>query len=97
MRDARARVAVGALVIALAGGAATAQATPKMLTESKKMGMPAKNCEYCHTEKLPKKETFKPEALNERGKFLQADMKQRSLKDPDLKKLESFPGGKEQK
>ena len=59
--------------------------------------MPVKNCQYCHTEALPKKETFKPEELNERGKWLQADMKTRNLKEPDMAKLKDYPGGKEQK
>lgn len=95
--DARTQVTVGALILSLAAGVATAQANPKMLTESKKAGMPAKNCQYCHTEKLPKKDTFKPEALNDRGKFLLSDMKQRNLKEPDLEKLKSYPGGPEQK
>lgn len=94
--DTRTRVTVG-LVLSLVAGAATVEATPKMLTESKKTGMPAKNCQYCHTEALPKKDTFKPDALNDRGKFLLSDMKQRKLKEPDLEKLKSYPGGPEQK
>ena len=72
-------------------------ATPQMLAEAKKTGMPAKNCQYCHTESLPKKDTFKPESLNARGKFLLTDMQERKLKAPDLGKLKDFPGGTEQK
>ena len=74
-----------------------AWATSQMLSEAKKAGMPAKNCQYCHTEAMPKKESFKPEALNDRGKFLMTDMQTRSLKAVDIQKLKDFPGGKEQK
>jgi hypothetical protein len=73
------------------------QANPQMLSEAKKAGMPAKNCQYCHTEAVPKKETFKPESLNDRGKFLLTDMQERKLKAPDVGKLKDFPGGPEQK
>jgi hypothetical protein len=46
---------------------------------------------------MPKKETFKPDDLNDRGKFLMTDMQTRSLKKVDIQKLKDFPGGKEQK
>ena len=65
-------------------------ATPQMVSEAKKLGMPANNCQYCHTEALPNKDTFKPEGLNERGQFLLADMKQRNLKAADLGKLKDY-------
>ena len=75
-----------------------AGATPQFLTDAKKAGMPVKNCQYCHTEAVPKKETFKPDSsLNDRGKFLLTDMQERKLKTPDLNKLKDFPGGAEQK
>ncbi len=47
--------------------AVPAAATPQIFTEAKKAGVPAKNCQYCHTVATPKKETFKPEQLNDRG------------------------------
>jgi hypothetical protein len=59
--------------------------------------MPAKNCQYCHMEAMPKKDSFKPEALNDRGRFLMADKDTRKLKAVDIQKLKDFPGGKEQK
>jgi hypothetical protein len=46
---------------------------------------------------MPKKGTFKPDSLNDRGKFLLNDMQTRQLKVPDMKKLNDFPGGTEQK
>ena len=74
-----------------------AWATSQMLADAKKAGMPAKNCQYCHMEAMPKKDSFKPEALNDRGKFLMADKDTRKLKAVDIQKLKDFPGGKEQK
>ena len=83
--------------VTLVAGAGLAEATPQMLSEAKKAGMPVKSCQYCHTEALPKKETYKPENLNERGKFLLKDMQDRKLKAADMDKLKDYPGGKEQK
>ena len=74
-----------------------AWATSQMLSDAKKAGMPAKNCQYCHTQAMPKKESFKPDDLNDRGKFLMTDMQTRNLKKIDIQKLNDFPGGKEQK
>ena len=91
------RVVLGTAVLSLTAGVVAAHATSNLLTEVKKAGMPAKNCQYCHTEALPKKDTFKPESLNDRGKFLASDMKARNLKAPDVGKLKDFPGGPEQK
>ena len=53
--------------------AVPAAATPQLFTEAKKAGLPAKNCQYCHTVATPKKETYKPEQLNDRGKWLVAE------------------------
>jgi hypothetical protein len=91
------RIIVGAGLLSLALPVGGAWATVQMLTDAKKAGMPAKNCQYCHSEAMPKKETFKPESLNDRGKFLMTDMQTRGLKAPDMNKLNDFPGGKEQK
>lgn len=63
----------------------------------KDMGLPAENCLYCHTEKLPKKDTFKVEQLNDRGKWLMAEKDKRKAKEIDLAWLKEYPGGKEQK
>jgi hypothetical protein len=46
---------------------------------------------------MPKKDTFKPEALNERGKFLMEDQKKRNLKEPDPAALKNFPGAADKK
>ena len=91
------RLVTGGVIVCLGVGAGVALASPPMVAKAKGMGMPAKNCQYCHTDAAPKKETFKPETLNERGKWLYDDQQARKLKAPDLEKLKDFPGGKEQK
>lgn len=91
------RAIVGTALLSFALPVGSAWATVQMLTDAKKAGMPAKNCQYCHSEGTPKKDTFKPESLNDRGKFLLNDMQTRQLKAPDMRKLNDFPGGKEQK
>ena len=78
-----------AVAIALAGATATFATSP-MVSQAKKAGLPAKNCQYCHTEAMPKKDTYKPESLNERGKFLVADKEKRNLKAVDVKALKEF-------
>ena len=87
-------VTAGMVVVALAGpGVSLAQ--PPTLAEAKKAGFPAKKCQYCHTQALPKKETFKPDtSLNDRGKFLLADMQKRALKKPDVQALKEYTGQK---
>lgn len=74
-----------------------AAATPQLFTEAKKEGMPAQNCQYCHVSKLPKKEGFKPDDLNERGKWLTAEKDKQKAKDVKADWLKGYPGGKEQK
>ena len=91
------RLVMGVVAVSLGIGTGMAVASPQMVAKAKGMGMPAKNCQYCHTDSAPKKDTFKPESLNERGKYLYDDMQARKLKTADLEKLKDFPGGKEQK
>jgi hypothetical protein len=86
-------VTVGIAMTVLTG-AGMAFATPEMVSQAKKAGFPASNCQYCHTEAVPKKETFKPDALNDRGKFLMTDMQKRNLKAPDVSKLKEYTGAK---
>ena len=87
-------IGIGALLWTSALAAAVASATPQTFVEAKKAGFPATNCQYCHTSPMPKKETFKPDDLNDRGKFLLADMKERNLKTPDLTKLKDYTSEK---
>jgi len=80
-----------------AASAAPAAATPQMLKEAKDAGMPAQNCQYCHASKLPKKESYKPDELNERGKWLLSEKDRQKAKDVKGEWLRNYPGGKEQK
>jgi hypothetical protein len=61
-----------------------------MLAAAVKAGIPAKDCQYCHTDAFPKKETYKPETLNDRGKFLLTDKQARNLNAVDVEKLKEF-------
>jgi len=85
------------LAVLCAFSAVPAAASPQLLTEAKKEGMPAQNCQYCHVSKLPKKDSFKPDDLNERGKWLTAEKEKQKAKDVKADWLKGYPGGKEQK
>ena len=84
------RVVTGAVVV-ISVAAGSASASPQMIAAAKKAGFPATNCQYCHTEAAPKKDTYKPDtSLNDRGKFLLEDKKARNLKVADVEKLKEF-------
>jgi len=85
-------VAAGAVVSLFA--AASVWATPQMLSQAKAAGMPAKNCQYCHTVAMPKKEGFKPDELNERGKWLLSEKDKQNAKEIKGDWLKNYPGGK---
>jgi hypothetical protein len=68
-----------------------------MVSEAKKQGFPAQNCQYCHVSKAPTKSTYKPEDLNDRGKWLVTEKDKQKAKDVKVEWLKEFPGGKEQK
>jgi hypothetical protein len=70
---------------------------PIWVKKAKELGYPAKNCEYCHSVKLPKKDTFKPDQLNARGKWLLEQKEKNKAKEVNLEWLKDYPGGKEQK
>lgn len=74
-----------------------ALASPPMLTKAKQAGLPVQNCQYCHVSKLPKKDGFTPQDLNERGTWLMTEKDTRKAKDIDVDWLKAYPGGKEQK
>ena len=90
-----------AMVLALASGAALTaitvapvSATPQMVKQAKDAGMPAQNCQYCHVSAMPKKEGFKPDDLNERGKWLLGERDKLKAKDVKAEWLKNYPGGK---
>jgi hypothetical protein len=83
-------VAVAIATATALGGAGSALASPPILAAAVKAGIPAKDCQYCHTDANPKKETYKPETLNDRGKFLLTDKQARNLKAVDVEKLKEL-------
>ena len=56
--------------------------------------MPAKNCQYCHTVAMPKKEGFKLDELNDRGKWLMTEKDKQKAKDVKGDWLKNYPGAK---
>jgi len=72
--------------------AGPAMADPTMVKKAKDAGFPAQNCQYCHTDKSPKKDTFKPEELNERGKWLHAEKDKRKAAKSDPVWLKEYAG-----
>jgi hypothetical protein len=90
----RMSVSTTTVLFVLVAFVAPALAGAPMMVKAKQAGYPAQNCQYCHVSKLPKKEDFKPEDLNERGKWL-ADQKQKqSAKEVNVEWLKDYPGGK---
>ena len=87
-----ASVASGALLSLLAS--VPAGATPQMVSQAKAAGFPAQNCQYCHTVAMPKKEGFKPEELNERGKWLLSERDKLKATEVKPEWLKNYPGGK---
>jgi len=87
-----ASVASGALLSLLAS--VPAGATPQMVSQAKAAGFPAQNCQYCHTMAMPKKEGFKPDELNERGKWLLSEKDKLKANEVKAEWLKTYPGGK---
>jgi hypothetical protein len=84
-------------VVFVALAATPAAAEGPLLKQAKDAGLPAQSCQYCHNQKLPKKDTFKPEELNERGKWLLSEKQKRNAPKVDVGWLKEYPGGAEQK
>jgi len=78
-------------------GASSAAAHPQLVSEAKKQGLPAQNCQYCHVSKAPTKSTYKPDDLNDRGKWMMTEKEKLKAKDVKADWLKDYPGGKEQK
>ena len=87
-------VAFTSMVLLSAVATVPATATPQMVKQAKDAGLPAKNCQYCHTVAMPKKEGFTPEELNERGKWLLSERDKQKAKDIKVDWLKNYPGGK---
>ena len=79
---------VGALaLVAFLGGAGDAGATMAHQKEAKAAGFPAANCQYCHEDKLPKKDAHK---FNDRGQFLVDQKEKRKAKEVDMAWLKEY-------
>jgi hypothetical protein len=85
---------VGTVVtgLVLAIPLASAVADPQLMVKAKQAGFPAQNCQYCHSTALPKKETFKPEDLNERGKWLVDEKTKRKAQEVMVDWLKEYKG-----
>lgn len=59
--------------------------------EAKAAGVDAKNCLYCHTDKLPKKDAH---GLNDAGNWLVAEKEKKGAKVVDGAWLKDYPGKK---
>ena len=79
-------------IVTVGLGAGPAVAGPDQIKKAKDAGLPAQNCQYCHTEKAPKKDSFKPEELNERGKWLYAEKEKRKAPKSDAAWLKEYSG-----
>ena len=86
---------VAGLVLAVSTAVGVASASPPMVKQAKDAGMPAQNCQYCHNEKMPKKDTFKVDDLNERGKWLHDEKDKRKAKAANAGWLKEYPGKKD--
>lgn len=94
MRRSRTDLGIGAVLafwcawILLAG---TSSANLTIQKKAKEAGFPAVNCQYCHIEKLPKKDAV---SHNERGLWLKAEKAKRGAKEVDPAWLKDYPGDK---
>jgi hypothetical protein len=85
---------VASVALMFAASALPAAATPQMVKQATDAGFPARNCQYCHVPAIPKKEGFKPDDLNERGKWLLAEKDKQKAKEVKAEWLKTYPGGK---
>ena len=75
-------------------GVGTASATMPMQKKAKELGFDANNCQYCHVDKLPKKDAH---PLNERGQWLVAEKDRQKAKEIDVSWLKNYVEGSDTK
>lgn len=81
------------LAVSLAGlgvwlaGTGVATATLPIQKKAKELGYPATNCQYCHEDKLPKKDAHK---FNERGQWLHEQKEKKKAKEVDVAWLKDY-------
>jgi hypothetical protein len=94
MRKSNSRLAAIATLVfssgwMLLGG--TSQATTQIQKQAKDAGVAATNCQYCHVDKMPKKEAHD---FNDRGKWLVAEKDKRKAAKVDGAWLKDYKGDK---
>jgi hypothetical protein len=85
-------VTLVSIALLTAVAAVPAAATPQMIKQAKDAGLPAQNCQYCHVAAMPKKEGFKPDDLNERGKWLLSEKEKQKATEVKPEWLKNYPG-----
>jgi hypothetical protein len=68
-------------------GAGAAHATMDLQKKAKAAGYAATNCQFCHEDKLPKKDAHK---FNDRGQFLVDQKEKRKAKEVDMAWLKDY-------
>ena len=69
----------------------TSSADMAIQKQAKAAGIDASNCQYCHVDKLPKKDAH---AFNDRGKWLVEQKEKKNAKAVDGAWLKDYPGKK---
>lgn len=84
---------ITALLVGLAWMAfsGTSTADLNIQKQAKAAGVDAKNCQYCHTASLPKKDSHE---LNDLGKWLVSEKDKRGAKAVDGAWAKDYPGDK---
>ena len=82
-----ARLGLLALPLGLVLAAPSARADMKLQKAAKEAGFEAKNCLYCHGEKLPKKDAH---TFNDRGKFLVKTKEDKKAEAVDVNWLKDY-------
>jgi hypothetical protein len=85
---------VGLLALGSFVGASPAWASLKMQKDAKAAGFAAANCQYCHVEKLPKKDAV---TNNARGQWLVSEKDKRKAKEIDVNWLKDYVEKAEEK
>jgi hypothetical protein len=90
------KIVAGSLAAAAAatlvlGVPSPARATLEIQKKAKEAGFAAANCQYCHNEKLPKKDAV---THNDRGKWLVAQKEAKKAKEVDVTWLKEYKPAK---
>ncbi len=70
---------------------ATSSASMDIQKQAKAAGVDVKNCQYCHVDKLPKKDSHE---MNDVGKWLVAEKDKKGAKAVDGAWVKDYPGNK---